>query len=226
MINYSINEYINNTPIILDYTRDKQIMIYLILRYNKDIAEEIYNYYKMYTNIIIDYHKYIYNLLKPRSSMYEITTHVLPYYKNDILKNNHQYLKHVKNIKNKENCLRLICMIGHSDFISRTNLNLKGKCNPLSYHLYGETDNIFEKDMDFLINIEKNKISIWDKKKIIECILKIAEYLDYGVNTRWEGDWNYDIYELMFSHYKYYINLEYLCIPGYICDKNGIVYGF
>tara|TARA_B110001469_G_scaffold126806_1_gene145492 strand:+ start:1128 stop:1790 length:663 start_codon:yes stop_codon:yes gene_type:complete len=213
------------TNVILDYTQNKNIMIYLILRFNKDIAEHIFNYYKKFILNIKEYHIYLYNLLKPIPSMVDYTTHVLPYYKNDIFDHYSQYNKYIKVLTNKKYCLWIIQMIGHQDFIGKTNLNLKHKCNDLTYHLYGEDNQKWKDDIERLINIEKGKLNIWKKIKTIECIIKIADYLEYGVNTKWEGNWNYNIYEIMYNNYKYYININELYVPGYIVDKNGIVYG-
>lgn len=210
----------------------KDILTIFTDLFNLDIANLIYKEYDKIVNTSENrnknFHIYFQGILKPKSSMFETSTHLFPYFKNLVFKSHHEYDKHFKFIKYKKQALMMINIIGHSDFVSKTNEDLKNKnCKSIIKYLYinENTENFF-RDVNIFINTPKCNTTIWEKIKIVEKILKIAEYLEYGINTKWEGDWNFTIYELLYNNYLCYKDLNNLYSPGYICDKNNIIYGF
>jgi len=102
--------------------------------------------------------------------------------------------------------------------INFTNIDLKKRgCKGLSKYLRSElvigVDG-YHREIEILINIERKKLNVWKKIKVIEGIFKMnREY-----NPR-------EVCRTMYIHYNSYINIDDLYITGYMIDKNNIIYG-
>ena len=194
------------------------ILTYLTLIFNLDIAIHIYKYYDQIFKDNLNYHIYKYQILKPSSLLVDDIIYLKPYTFNTMFENRIQYNNYYKYIYAKRTILKIINMIGHPDFICHTNIDLKKRgCKGLSNYLRSELVigvEGYHREIGILINIERMKLNIWKKIKVIEDIFKMNR--DYKPR---------EICRTMYIHYNAYINIDDLYITGYMIDKNNIIYG-
>ena len=220
-------KYIINSPAIIDnrqrYKND--ILTYLTMVFNIDIAIHIYKYYDNIYKDNLKFHIEKYEIMKPISHTNSYWIILKPYEKNIIFETEKEYDKYVLTINLKKIIMKIIKMIGHPDFISYTKLDLKSKgCISLSH--FTSICEIFTeeyiKTIDILINIEKEKLNVFDKIKVIDGIIYgyIHDYPRVCVKTS-----ILRLCEIMFQHYLTYIDLNLLKVPGYMIDKHNIIYG-
>ena len=216
------------------------IILYLYNKLGFDLSHKIYNYIYKYNLKFNHYNLYYYNLIYKlifpiNKKLHDTTIFRDPYYKNELFNSEMQFNK-VNNIINaKRNCLRIITIINEPYFICKTDKNLKNKCYNLSKYLYDDGDydsrhNKYFNDMNVLLNIKRNKLNIFDKIKIIKKIEKINLKIINNSNRIWWGneydsDLYYNLYLYLYNNYIAFLYNQDVYEPGYIIDKNNIVYG-
>jgi hypothetical protein len=194
------------------------ILTYLTLIFNLDIAIHIYKYYDQIFKDNLNDHINKYEILKPSSLLVDDFIYLKPYTFNKMFKNRIQYNNYYKYVYAKQTIIKIINMIGHPDFICHTNIDLKKRgCKGLSNYLRSELVigvEGYHREIGILINIERMKLNVCKKIKIIEDIFK----MNHQYTPR-------EVCRTMFIHYTSYINIDDLYITGYMIDTNNIIYG-
>ena len=118
-----------------------------------------------------------------------------------------------------------IKMIGHCDFISKTNRDLsqlgcKGVFNTLYLGCPPSNDEDYNREVDILLNEEKIKLSMFEKLDILQ---RIQEYSIKYCSSAGKEIWL--INEIMYNHYLQYITTDNLYITGYLIDSKNVIYG-
>ena len=207
------------------YVSSRTIKTYLTLKLGcKELAEIIYAYYKdSYIEPSRNWYIYNHNPYITVTDRNNILTKVGRVDIGTFWKYMNPRLYYLEDIK----------MIGHPDFISKTNRDLKNVgCNGLFHTLtvkYLNSNADYLREIDILINEEKLPLSLFEKLNIIKRIQKYSKtYLEkYNINTRW------CVNEVMYNHYLKYITpnlkddnmFQQLLITGYLVDSNNIIYG-
>lgn len=210
---------------ILDYrSRKKDILTWLCLRFGVDISLYIYHFYDQIMESIRNEHVYIYGLVKSRTSIYDYQVYPLPYYKNNLFVTYLDYKKFMQSYHTKRNTMMMLKIMGHPDFLCKTNVDLKQKNCSNMYMYLTEIDDIpkFYRDIEILINVERLPLTVREKIHIINRITAPYDKMNY----QFSFSCYHTIYELMYNHYEEYIKLKDLYVPGYILDSNNIIYGY
>ena len=118
-----------------------------------------------------------------------------------------------------------IKMIGHCDFISKTNRDLSQLgCKGVFHTLYlgcpPSNDPDYNREVDILLNEEKVKLTIFEKLDILKRIQDYSKKFCTAKKIQYCS-----INEVMYNHYLQYIITEDLYITGYLIDSKNVIYG-
>lgn len=207
------------------YASSRTIKTYLTLKLGcKELAEIIYEYYKGdYIETARNWYIYNHNPYIIVNTRRNILTKVGRVDIDTFWKYMNPRLYYLEDIK----------MIGHPDFISKTNRDLsKFGCNGLFHtltvkHLNSNID--YLREINILVNEEKLPLTLFVKIKIVKYIQKYSKiYLKKNnIDTRW------CVNEVMYNHYLKYIDpnlkneniFNQLLITGYLIDSKNVIYG-
>lgn len=150
--------------------------------------------------------------------------------KNKLFFDKKDYNKLYTVVNNKQKTCRLIHMINDKYFICKTETCLKYTTGNLSKYLHDDGNHYkYNNDINLLSNITRLEIiNIFDKIKIIKRIAKIHDNILLNKNW-WGHEYDssiyYNLYNNMNNNFISFQQREDVCEPGYIVDKNNIIYG-
>ena len=199
--------------------RKKELIVLLTLRFGNDIAPIIYKFYESIFRQIQEDHVYMYQLLKPNTSVFFSHVDVIPYHTSEIIPNYKSYLEYYKQLKYKKYTMMIITMAGHSDFVSKTSNDLVSRRLRNVHRIHREGCSI--RELEQLVNCEKQAVT---QRKRIEILESIADA--YKTTVFWMDDYFWhSIYDKMYLLYLDYLNLDVLLSPGYILDSQNSLFG-
>ena len=126
----------------------------------------------------------------------------------------------------------------HPDFISRTHIALDNSLYisiEVGLSLFQMNTEEYNRHLGLIINLEKEKMNIFDKIKTFNTICNKATctfMINYELynNDYYMNNYTYyfdpeGIYNLIFDKFNDYLNMNILFESGYIIDNKGDIYG-
>jgi len=128
--------------------------------------------------------------------------------------------------------------VSHPDFISRTYKTLDHDLYiniEVGLSLFQLNNYEYDRYLELIINLEKNKMDIFDKIKNFNIICYKSKYIFMMNYELYSNDYNISgykyyfdtegIHDLMFDKFNDYLNMNILFESGYIIDNKGDIYG-